>query len=116
MNKNILNAVIVGSLAMGLASCDENSWNDHYLNGFEGGVDYNNKETGSYTVSDADYAAIAKMRVRLPTMPKRRLPRRLQPTCISTSLAYILLMLFSLCFLTLLHSLTILHPTVLLSM
>ena len=43
MNKNILNAVIVGSLAMGLASCDENSWNDHYLNGFEGGVDYNNK-------------------------------------------------------------------------
>ncbi|WP_286528539.1 choice-of-anchor J domain-containing protein, partial [Duncaniella freteri] len=61
MNKNILNAVIVGSLAMGLASCDENSWNDHYLNGFEGGVDYNNKETGSYTVSDADYAAIAKM-------------------------------------------------------
>lgn len=60
MNKYILNAFIAGSLAAGLAGCDENSWNDHYLGAFESGVDYDNKETGTYDVSDADYATIAK--------------------------------------------------------
>lgn len=61
MNKNILNACVVGSLAMGLASCSENSWNDHYLDGFEGGVDYENTEDGTYTLTDDNYTSIASL-------------------------------------------------------
>lgn len=59
MNKNILNALIAGSVAMGLAGCSENSWNDHYLDGFEGGASYDKSEEGAYTLTDADYATIA---------------------------------------------------------
>lgn len=61
MNKNILNACIVSSLAMGLASCSENTWNDHYLDGFVGGVDYENTEDGTYTLTDDNYSAIASL-------------------------------------------------------
>lgn len=61
MNKNIFNAFIVGSLAMGLASCSENSWNDHYLDGFEGGVDYDNAVEGTYSLTAADYSSIASI-------------------------------------------------------
>lgn len=61
MNKNILNACVVGSLAMGLASCSENTWNDHYLDGFEGGVDYENTEDGTYTLTDDNYSSIASL-------------------------------------------------------
>lgn len=61
MNKNIFNAFIVGSLAMGLASCSENSWNDHYLDGFEGGVDYDDAVEGTYALTAADYSSIASI-------------------------------------------------------
>ena len=61
MNKNILNAIAVGTLAMGLASCGENSWNDHYLDGFEGGVDYESSETATYTLTADDYATISSL-------------------------------------------------------
>lgn len=61
MNKNILNAFIVGSLAMGLASCSENSWNDHYLDGFEGGVSEEDAVEGTYTLSNSDYSSIASL-------------------------------------------------------
>lgn len=67
MNKNILNAVIVGSFAMGLASCDENSWNDHYLDGFEGGVDYENSIEATYTLTDADYKTVSTMMEEVAT-------------------------------------------------
>ncbi|MDE6429550.1 MAG: hypothetical protein K2K65_00050, partial [Duncaniella sp.] len=61
MNKNIFNAFIVGSLAMGLASCSENSWNDHYLDGFEGGVDYEDAVEGAYTLTPSDYSSVASL-------------------------------------------------------
>lgn len=61
MNKNILYAILAGTAAFGLASCDENSWNDHFLDGFEGGVDYDQSQTGSYTLTADDYAAISKL-------------------------------------------------------
>ena len=71
MNKNIFNAFIVGSLAMGLASCSENSWNDHYLDGFEGGVDYDDAVEGTYALTAADYSSIASiMQGRLRLMKK----------------------------------------------
>lgn len=61
MNKNILNALFVGSIALGLASCGENSWNNHYLDGFEGGVNYDNSVEASYTLTDADYSTISSL-------------------------------------------------------
>lgn len=48
MNKNILNAILAGTFTLGLAGCSENSWNDHYLDGFEEGVDYDKSIEGSY--------------------------------------------------------------------
>ncbi|MBD5356631.1 MAG: hypothetical protein HDR88_06465 [Bacteroides sp.] len=61
MNKNIINSLLVGASALALASCGENSWNDLYLKGFEGGVDYENAVTGSYTLTADDYKAISKL-------------------------------------------------------
>lgn len=53
--KNIFFAI--GATAM-LASCSENSWNDH-LEGFEPGVNYNNALEAGYTMTSADYSAVA---------------------------------------------------------
>ena len=61
MNKNILYAFMAGATAIGLASCDENSWNDHYLDGFEAGVDYDDSQTGTYTITADNYGAISKL-------------------------------------------------------
>ena len=35
MKKNIFNSFIAGACILALASCDDNSWNNEYLNGFE---------------------------------------------------------------------------------
>ncbi len=61
MNKNIFNAFIVGSVAMSLASCSENSWNNHYLDGFESGVDYEDAIEATYTITASDYSTIASL-------------------------------------------------------
>lgn len=53
--KNIFFAI--GTTAI-LASCSENSWNDH-LEGFESGVNYNNAIEAAYTMTAADYSAVA---------------------------------------------------------
>lgn len=53
--KNIFLAI--GATAV-LASCGENSWNDH-LDGFEPGVNYNNAIEGAFTMTAADYSAVA---------------------------------------------------------
>ncbi|MDE6552707.1 MAG: hypothetical protein K2K98_07095 [Muribaculaceae bacterium] len=47
----------LGAMAM-LASCGENSWNDK-LDGFEAGVNYDAAIEGEFTMSDADYKAVA---------------------------------------------------------
>ena len=52
---------MAGATAIGLASCDENSWNDHYLDGFEAGVDYDDSQTGTYTITADNYGAISKL-------------------------------------------------------
>lgn len=41
-----------------MASCGENSWNDH-LDGFEPGTNYNTAIEGEFTMSAADYNAVA---------------------------------------------------------
>lgn len=53
--KNICFAL--GATAM-VASCGENSWNDH-LDGFESGVNYNNAIEAEFTMSGTDYTAVA---------------------------------------------------------
>lgn len=53
--KNIFFAL--GATAI-LASCGENAWNDH-LDGFEGGPNYNTPVEGAFTMSSADYNAVA---------------------------------------------------------
>lgn len=53
--KNIFFAL--GATAV-MASCGENAWNDH-LDGFEPGVNYNNPIEGEFTMSAADYNAVA---------------------------------------------------------
>ena len=41
-----------------MASCSENSWNDH-LDGFEPGVNYNTPIEGEFTMTGTDYTAVA---------------------------------------------------------
>lgn len=67
MNKNILKYILCGAVAIGVASCGENSWNDRYLDGFEGGVDYENPETAAYTLTEDDYETISKQMLTLAT-------------------------------------------------
>lgn len=47
---------------LALASCSENSWNDLYLDGFEGGYTPTDVQTISYTLTESDYARIADNR------------------------------------------------------
>ncbi|MBD5263212.1 MAG: hypothetical protein HDS39_03975 [Bacteroides sp.] len=47
----------LGATAM-MASCSENSWNDH-LDGFEPGVNYNTPIEGEFTMTGTDYTAVA---------------------------------------------------------
>lgn len=62
MKNYIFNSAIAAGLVLSLASCGENTWNDKYLDGFEGGVDYNkpSRVEGEYTLTAADYKAISK--------------------------------------------------------
>lgn len=62
MKSNIKSLLIAGGAALALASCSENSWNDHYLDGFEGGYTPTDVQTVSYTLTDADYARVADNR------------------------------------------------------
>lgn len=61
MNKNIINTILVGSTALALASCSENTWNNEFLKGFESGVDYETAVSGTYTLTTEDYEAISKL-------------------------------------------------------
>lgn len=63
MKKNIINPILAASITLAMASCGENTWNDKYLDGFEGGVNYDNPSAteGKYTLTADDYAAISKL-------------------------------------------------------
>lgn len=49
----------VGALALA-SSCNDNSWNDEYLDGFEGGPTYTGTVTVTYTLTQEDYVNIGK--------------------------------------------------------
>lgn len=61
MKSNIINVFLAGISAIGMASCGENTWNDHFLDGFEGGVDYENAVSGTYALTADDYKAISDL-------------------------------------------------------
>lgn len=61
MNKYIINSFLAGVATLAMTGCGENTWNDHNLDGFEGGVDYNKAVTGSYSLTSDDYEAISKL-------------------------------------------------------
>ncbi|MDE6716530.1 MAG: hypothetical protein K2J74_08625, partial [Muribaculaceae bacterium] len=58
MKQNIFNKFIAGATILAMTACSVNSWNDE-LKGFESGIDYDNVSSIEYTLTDADYAAIA---------------------------------------------------------
>ncbi len=58
MKTYIKNTLLAGAVTLGMASCSENSWNDH-LDGFQGGPDFSNVQTIDYTLEASDYALIA---------------------------------------------------------
>ncbi|MCM1451522.1 MAG: hypothetical protein NC102_04650 [Clostridium sp.] len=59
MRKSYINALLIPSVAIAMASCDDNSWNDHELDGFESDPAITDVQTIEYTLTAADYAAIA---------------------------------------------------------
>ena len=59
MKQNIFNSFIAGACILALASCDDNSWNNQYLNGFEDNPAITDVQSIEYTLTDADYSAIA---------------------------------------------------------
>ncbi|MDE7097228.1 MAG: hypothetical protein K2O47_07035, partial [Muribaculaceae bacterium] len=59
MKTIIKNSIIFSAVVFGLASCGENSWNDTYLKGFEGGADLSNVQNLEYTLTADDYKNLA---------------------------------------------------------
>ncbi|MDE7181288.1 MAG: hypothetical protein K2N88_08855 [Muribaculaceae bacterium] len=62
MKSNIKHLIVAGGALLALASCSENSWNDKYLNGFEGGYTPTDVQTVKYTLTANDYARLADNR------------------------------------------------------
>lgn len=63
MKLNILKGLLACGILLSASACDENSWNDKYLDGFEA-PDLNapdGKVVISYTLTATDYRNIAKM-------------------------------------------------------
>lgn len=58
MKTYIKNTLLAGAVTLGMASCSENSWNDH-LDGFQEGPDFSNVQTLDYTLEASDYELIA---------------------------------------------------------
>lgn len=59
MKANIKKTLLIGAVALGMASCNENSWNDK-LDGFEGGPNFTEVKSIEYTLTAADYDNLAK--------------------------------------------------------
>ena len=59
MKTKIFNALIAGACVVALASCDDNSWNNEHLNGFDDDPAITDVQSIEYTLTDADYASIA---------------------------------------------------------
>lgn len=72
MNKYIFNGLLVGATALAMASCSENTWNDHFLDGFEGGVNYDKAVSGEYSLTADDYKAISDLMLAQATTDEEK--------------------------------------------
>lgn len=63
MKTKIFNALIAGACVVALASCDDNSWNNEHLNGFDDDPAITDVQSIEYTLTDADYASIDRKSV-----------------------------------------------------
>lgn len=61
MNKYIIKSIAAIVPALALMSCAENAWNDEYLDGFQGGQQYNKVSKADYTLTSNDYATISNI-------------------------------------------------------
>ncbi len=59
MKANMKYTLLFGVVALGMASCSENSWNDK-LDGFEAGPNFSEVKTIDYTFTATDYENLAK--------------------------------------------------------
>ena len=60
MKKYIVKPMLAAAAVLALAACDDNSWNEDYLDGFTTpDINTEDVKTVEYTLTDADYAAIA---------------------------------------------------------
>ena len=66
MKNNIFKGLLVGGVAVALAGCSENSWNEKYLDGFEA-PDLNTPKRSyiDYTLTSNDYKKIAGMKANV---------------------------------------------------
>ena len=59
MKKKLFNILFAGACIAALASCDDNSWNNEHLKGFDDDPAITDVQSIEYTLTDADYANIA---------------------------------------------------------
>jgi len=60
MKQYIIKPMLAAAAVLALAACDDNSWNEDYLDGFTTpDINTEDVKTVEYTLTDADYAAIA---------------------------------------------------------
>lgn len=74
MNNKIFNSILAAGLTLALASCGENTWNDKYLDGFEGGANYDTPSSteGTYTLTDEDYTALSRALEKVATTDEEK--------------------------------------------
>lgn len=60
MKSQYIKALAFAGVLSLTASCNDNSWNDTFLDGFEGGPTFENAVTVNYTLTSADYETIGK--------------------------------------------------------
>lgn len=59
MKTKIFSTLFAGACIVALASCDDNSWNNEHLKGFDDDPAITDVQSIEYTLTDADYANIA---------------------------------------------------------
>ncbi|MCH5222436.1 MAG: hypothetical protein J1E82_00210 [Muribaculaceae bacterium] len=60
MKFQYINPLAFVGLALMATGCTDNSWNDHFLDGFDGKPTYDNSVTVDYTLTTTDYETIGK--------------------------------------------------------
>lgn len=69
--KYIKSYALASSLLM-LAACSDNSWNNTFLDGFEGGATYDESVTVQYTLTTTDYETIGKALYNIAETPEEK--------------------------------------------